>query len=137
MQRWIANTTVDSIVNGTKVVEFDTPAPGFSNNLIVFVLHVNNNKEDTLQELKSSIETDSFNPGYKILEANTAATLSKQPAYLLLDSTRNANGVRSILSCKEHFYDIQIYYYLFTIGILNANVAPLPSGLFSAHILPP
>ena len=82
-------------------------------------------------------ETDSFNPGYKILESNTAATLSKQPAYLLLDSTRNANGVRSILSCKEHFYHIQIYYYLFTIGILNANVAPLPSALFSAHILPP
>jgi hypothetical protein len=27
--------------------------------------------------------------------------------------------------------------YLFTIGKLKANVAPLPSELFSAHILPP
>jgi len=37
--------------------------------------------------------------------------------------------------CKEHSYAIQIY--LFIIGKLNANVAPLSSGLFWAHILPP
>lgn len=94
---WIANETVDRIVNGTKVVEFDTPTTGFSNNLILFVRQVNNNKDSISWELLGSIETDSFNPGYKILEANTNATLSKQPAYLLVDSTTNANGVTSIL----------------------------------------
>lgn len=89
---WITNATVDRIVNGTKVVEFDTPSTGFSNNLIVFVRHVNN-EDSIFHELQRSIESNSFNPGYKILEANTNATLSKQPAYLLVDSTTNTNGL--------------------------------------------
>ena len=38
---------------------------------------------------------------------------------------------------KEYFYAIHIYYFLSTIDKVNENVAPLPSVLLIAHILPP
>ena len=47
----------------------------------------------------------------------------------------NATSLTKFL--QTNAYAVQIQYYLFPIGRLNANVAPVSSLLFSAHILPP